>query len=294
METDLPNFLYPATASNEYWLLRSEPRMRQVRILSENCPDPDTAKTVNKNQICNPDFCNADIEKRNFLMNWTKPGLSTGTPWSFKTEEELNGTEYIGRLGAYPHSGYLSTLGSTKSQFIAKVFSLKAAGWLDLRTRVLFIEFVMQNININRYAVNTVAFEFSSTGLVVPFHEVLYLRVHMYISRLDNFRLFCEVMFGLLTFYQLWLIQDKLRRRGRRFFDKFWNLHLLVSFASNACTVGISIYRLMLFLELRPFLKNGIPRGYDLRREAIIDWSIQACFGFVCFLLITKVSSHAF
>ena len=292
METDLPNFLYPATANSEYWILRSEPRLRQVRIRTEKCIDLDTAKAVNNISVCNPEFSNADIEKGEFLMNWTIPGISQGTPWSFKTEEELNGTAYLGRLGIYPHSGYSTTLFTTKSQFLSRVISLKAAGWLDLRTRALFIGFVLQNVNINRYAVYTVAFEFSSTGFVLQQLEVIYLRVHMYITRLDNFRLFCEVMFGLLTFYQLWRIQDKLRRRGRRFFDKFWNIHLLLGFMINICTVGLSIYRLIIFLELRPFLKTGVPQGYDLRKEAIIDWSIQACFGAVCFILIIKVSSR--
>jgi len=291
METDLSGFLFPASTDSKYWILRSAPRLRQVRIQSKDCLDSVTAKTVDNITTCNPEYCNADIEKREFLRDWTKPGPLKNTPWSFKTEEELNGTIHIGRLGSYPHSGYSTVLGSTKSQLVAKIASLKAAGWLDLRTRALFLEFVLQNVNINRYAVATVVFEFASTGFIIQQLEVLYLRVHMYITRLDNFRLFCEVTFGLLTFYQLWLIQDKLRRRGRKFFDKFWNLHLLISFTVNACTVGLSIFRLIVFLELRPFLKNGVPQGYDLRKAAIIDWSIQACYGFVCFVLIIKVIS---
>ena len=293
METDLPKFIYPAVINNENWVLRSEPRLRQIRIRSEDCPVPKAAETVKKSKICNPDFFGAELEKREFVRNWIKPEPSKNTPWSFKTEDGLNATMFIGSLGNYPRSGYLTVLGLTESQYLAHIANLKAAGWLDLRTRALFIEFVMQNININKYTVNTVAFEFSSTGLVLQHFEVMYLRVHMYVSRLDHFRLFCEVIFGLLTFYQLWLIQDKLRRRGRRFFDKFWNVHLLFSFAVNACAIGLSIYRLFVFLKLRPYLKKGVPQGYDLRKEATIDWSIRVCFGFVCFLLIVKVGGYS-
>lgn len=291
METDLANSLYPLSVANDNWILKSKPRLRQVRIQPGNCPDKEIANAVKTNKVCNLDFSQADLENREFMSNWTTPGSSKNTPWTFLAEEELNGTTFYGFFDSYPHSGYSTTLGSRKDELLTQVKELRDAGWIDVRTRGLFIEFVMQNININRYTINTIAFEFASTGLVVQKFNMMYLRVHMYTSRIDHFRLFCEVMFGLLTFYLLWLIQDKLRRRGRRFFDKFWNIHLLVTFTANAVVVGLCIWRLIRFLELRPFLKNGVPQGYDLTYEAIIDWSIQACFGFVCFLLISKVGA---
>ena len=289
METNLAETLYPRMAHRSDWVLRSHPRLRQIRIQSSDCLSEGTAKIVNNATACYPDFEFAHLENRDFASSWSTLRASTGTPWSFLSEEVSNGTRFLGKLSFYPHSGYSVIPRARRLDFVNELKHLKGSGWLDRSTRAFFIEFVMQNINLNRYMVNTIAFEFTSSGHVLQQFEILYLRAHMYVSRLDHFRLFCEVMFGLLTFYQLWLIQDKLRRKGARYFEKFWSIHLLVSFSVNATTVGLCIYRLLRLLELQPFLKSGVPQGYDLRHIATIDWSIQACFGSVCFLLLVKV-----
>ena len=195
----------------------------------------------------------------------------------------------MGQITTYPHSGYVVYLGGNRLDFITHIHTLKAAGWLDVRTRAVFIEFTMQNININQYAVVTIAFEISSTGLILQKLDLLYTRIHMYTRRLDYFRLFCEVVFGLWMFYLVWSLVHRVMKHGWNLFCKFWDVHAMFVCATSAAVVALSIYRLVIFLKVRPYLKKGVPLGYDLRHEAIIDWAIQACMGFLCFLVITKV-----
>lgn len=288
-ETDLPNFLYPSTV--EEWVLRSVPRFRQIRIRSSNCPVLSAVQTINMSQTCNLEFSKENLETNEFVNSWAATGQSWNNPWAFVTETELNGSSYFGEFASYPYSGYCTYFAKTKADIVKRLQTLKTAGWLDSNTRAAFVEFTMQNININKYVSIAVAFEMSATGLILPKLETLYFRIHMYTRNIDYFRLFCEVIFGLLTFYMLWLIQHKARRKGWKIFHKFWNVHLILTFFASAGVVGLSIYRLLLFLRVRPFLKKGIPQGYNLRHEAIIDWAIRACLGFVCFLMIIKVSS---
>ena len=243
-------------------------------------------------QTCNPEYSEDNLETKEFVNSWARTGQSWNNPWAFVTETELNGSSYFGEFASYPHSGYFTYLGKTKTDLADRLQRIKAAGWLDSNTRAAFVEFTMQNININKYVAIAVAFEMSATGLILPKLETLYFRIHMYTRNIDYFRLFCEVIFGLLTFYMLWCIQHKARRKGWKMFDKFWNIHLIFTFFASAGVVGLSIYRLLLFLRVRPFLKKGVPQGYDLRHEAIIEWAIRACLGFVCFLMIIKVCSE--
>ena len=263
-------------------------RLRQQRIKSHDCPAKEEALKVNIT-TCRSDFNEKYLEKVSYAPGWNPFGTVHTKSWRF--EDNINATLYRGEFGSYPSNGYIQYLNNQNKQlFISKLNNLKGTNWIDKHTRVIFVDLIQQNFNINKYLIITVIFEITASGLILPNYETLFLRIHMYSGNLDYFRLCCEILFGLISFFMLLKFFTRLHKNGRKLFYKFWEIHHLLLTLLSLTVVGISIYRLIIFTKIRSDLKSRIPRGYGLRHEALIDYSIFALYGSISFLVLTKVS----
>eukprot|EP00794_Sanderia_malayensis_P008787 gene8787-9725_t len=291
-ENILPNVLYPNKQEADSWFLRSVPRIRQIRVRSRACiPASSAVQSVTTNRTCAPDYKNDQQETGEYSSGWNTPSKSLpgSSPWKFVAERDLNGSDFLGEFSTYPHSGYIVLLPDNRPSFLARIRSLKSAGWLDAQTRVVFVEFTTQNFNLNKYATITILFEISTTGAILPHLDVLYTRIHMYTRSIDYFRLFCEVIFALIAVYLVWHLMHRIAKRKWKLFCKFWDVHLILVCIMSLTVVALYIYRLVIFLKIQWYIKTGLLQGNELRREALIDWAAQACMGFLSFLVICKV-----
>jgi len=73
--------------------------------------------------------------------------------WVYHTAEELGGSAQQGRLAVYHGGGYKQDLVGGNSSALELVNELRANGWLDRGTRVVFIDFSLYNANLNLFCI---------------------------------------------------------------------------------------------------------------------------------------------
>ncbi len=96
----------------------------------------------------------------------------------YQTYKQLgeSSVDYPARFTAYPGGGYVIDLinGSHAEENIAM---LRRHGWIDLKTRAVFVDFAFYNPNVDLFLVCRIVFELMPTGLVKPFSSYRVVRV---------------------------------------------------------------------------------------------------------------------
>jgi len=96
----------------------------------------------------------------------------------YKTWQELGESrvDYPARYTSYPGGGYVVDLVNA-SDAQEKIAMLNRHGWIDLKTRAVFVDFAFYNPNVNLFLVCRIVFEFMPTGLVKPFSSYRVVQV---------------------------------------------------------------------------------------------------------------------
>lgn len=107
----------------------------------------------------------------------------------------------------YLSVGFKVLLPTTEAQFSQSLASLRESGWVDKKSRMIFIEMTIYNIPTNLYSSVTVMFELSPSGQVLP-------RVNV-----DSAKLYRYVLQYLVIYYRyswkLYPCSSMIKRRAR-------------------------------------------------------------------------------
>lgn len=77
----------------------------------------------------------------NFVFSWTHSQFD-----SFWDSDY-----YTGLVGSYPYAGFYKDLSSNYEDFIAEIDELISNKWITRATRVVFIDFITYNANVNLF-----------------------------------------------------------------------------------------------------------------------------------------------
>ncbi|EKX48509.1 hypothetical protein GUITHDRAFT_105655 [Guillardia theta CCMP2712] len=150
-----------------------KPRLRQIRVL------PVVIKRFNPNQdgsdICYPSYTSGDVDTSPwFGVELDSEGQVRDTVVEYQTSQQLKTASYTppkmsGKTIAYEGGGHVIDfpLNATSQQFQAMMQRLKARGWTDRRTRVVFFDQVIYNAELNSFVSIRASFEFNPWGDVV-------------------------------------------------------------------------------------------------------------------------------
>ncbi|CAI5782253.1 kidney disease 1-like 3 [Podarcis lilfordi] len=114
-----------------------------------------------------PAFLPRQEGKQGPTASWGPPaagGRGQASAWVFQNESTLQEYPIWGKFALYPGSGYLANLGRNKSYAKRTLRYLERNNWLDRSTRVVFIEFVVYNANVNLFCAVTLILEANGIG----------------------------------------------------------------------------------------------------------------------------------
>ena len=94
------------------------------------------------------------------------------SPWIYRNSFELKNAPYLGLISNYKGGGYTFTFMRTPEMTLAFMDEAERMGWLDPRTRAVFVEFTLYNANVNLFASVIMLLEFMDTGGAIPKPEV--------------------------------------------------------------------------------------------------------------------------
>lgn len=224
---------------NETFLLRP-PRIRQVRVIKEDCVIPVTKHG------CFGQFSEQTEETSPF-------NLANGTAWVYNPPEKMGNIWFTGKVSYYNSAGYFFELtdGPQLSYY-------KKNNWIDQQTRALFIDFTFYNININLFSVCQVMFELPPSGGVIATYLFSTVKLFRYNDHTDHGVLACEIVFAVLCIhYTIELLHEMVYFKVR--FMKRWdNMIDLVMLALSWTSVWMLIYR---YQSCSPILQTDAIRS---------------------------------
>lgn len=209
-------------------------------------------------------------------------------PWRYHSAVDLKGVPMWGTTTLYSGGGYVAELGyyTAKAQEVIK--ELIIHGWIDRRSRGVFVELTVYNAQVNLFSVISLLAELMPTGGVVMFRRIDTIRVYRYHGELGNVVLAAELIIGLVILFFIYKIVKCLYHQKQAFFMKFWNLvdlfqvvFALVSIALYFVKM-VSINETMKDLSENPFVFVSF--------SLLLTWSEIDTYmiGFVVFLTTIK------
>lgn len=210
------------------------PRMRQLRVLNDSCTVHKDFKSVIKE-------CYAPYAKN--IEDKNPYGKMNGSAWTYKSEKELKGRSYWGRITTYSGGGFTQLLAPRKAQTKEIIADLKQNLWLDRGTRSVFIDFTVYNANINLFCIVRLLFEYPATGGCIPSFNFRTVKLIRYVTSMDYFVMGCEGIFVLFMIY--YTIEEclEIAKHKLKYFKSFWNiLDVLVILLGYICIL-FNLYR---------------------------------------------------
>lgn len=142
--------------------------MRQLRSKSKSCSDQ---RLISQ---CIDDYSLFNEENQSFQPGWTNKSideqLSSSIMKSFRYQfsEDLDTDITIGQHGIYSGNGYVYEYRGSLDNLKQNLSKLHQLGWIDQKTRAIFIQMTLYNPNVQLFTSVTLLSEFLSTGGVFP------------------------------------------------------------------------------------------------------------------------------
>ena len=143
--------------------------MRQLRVKGGPCTSPNSTSFLSKMGDCYPPY-SSDAEDKSGLM--TRGGEYF--PYRNDTDLEDDGAWQSPKsLLIYGAGGYVEDLPVGLAEATTRLDELKATNFIDKATRALFIDFSVYCPNNDQFMSVRTLFEFTPTGAIVPFTEII-------------------------------------------------------------------------------------------------------------------------
>lgn len=208
-------------------------RLRQVRVRAGTCRIESEFKTVFPE--CYARYSGSRIEKESFTVK----GRRYFSAKELKTQTQLAG------LQLYEGGGFIEdfSLSDDLDVHLAHLAELRADGWLDLQTRVVWVDFTTYNANLNLAHVAQMSFEFMPSGGIFPAYTYRVMRIYKYPdTALGRAQLAGEIIllffiayYLLQEVYEMWLLGCIM------YWQSGWNVIDLLNVLLFICVFGVRI-----------------------------------------------------
>ncbi|XP_077787790.1 polycystin-1-like protein 3 isoform X2 [Podarcis muralis] len=213
-----------------------------------------------------PAFLPLQEGKQGPTASWGPPaagGRGQASAWVFQNESTLQEYPIWGKFALYPGSGYLANLGRNKSYAWRTLRYLERNNWLDKSTRVVFIEFVVYNANVNLFCAVTLILEANGIGALFSKSELQILRLYPDLQLVLQF-ICAQITFLLLILYYIFVQGRQLKQQKWKYFSSKRNL-------LDASTILISVAAIGLYAKRR-VLTEGILKQHRQDRNKFISF----------------------
>ncbi|KAK7015102.1 hypothetical protein SK128_013346, partial [Halocaridina rubra] len=271
-------------------LLLGYSTLRQIRIENETCQMPEVAETFVRHK-CRSKTNLIYEEKENFDVGW-KPLPAKKRPkeeYTYKGSLELQGIPFWGNRDVYSGGGYQVKLRGNKGKLLSIIDRLEANRWLDERTRALFVEFSLFNVQVNLFASCIICFEQGPEGSLTVYAKLNPLKLLRYSEGFALFVMICEGLFiAFIVYYTYSEIRDMIRQ-GKRYWKDSWNyLEIIIIGLGWSATVFYAI-RTVFGIYIANKFKETEGNGYiKLDYAASVDEVCLYLFSFLVFFANLK------
>lgn len=224
-------------------------RIRQVRNKPGTCVVPDKLKAHYDECYDDYDMTEQDTQPfgpKDAMGNPIKwpIGKQKGDDVVFRFQDmwELNGLAYTGKVLRYSGGGYVHDLPTNYTQAMAEVALLEKWGWVDKKTRAVFVDFTIYNPNVNMFLVCRMLGEFLPSGGVVTSSVFRPLKLSPYVTISELCIGVVEAVFYCCVCIYTVREAKELYADGYEYFNDIWNMLDIVNLTCFLCVMAIKIH----------------------------------------------------
>lgn len=207
----------------------------------------------------------------------------------YLTADQAKSETFYGRFMSYGGDGNVYDLSSYHDVAWTQLEELFEDGLIGRDARVLFVDFVTLNANLNLHTVGRLCFELPADGGVVTYSEIKTWRFWRYLTARGE-RLFAmEIIVTMMVVFYTWEELSEIYKEG--FFEyrkDIWNLVDWVNLLFFYTTI---FWRIRVELSSHPSMTNLYE--YESYRTYVWIFSMEAYFNMVnAFLLYFKLFKY--
>ncbi|XP_078682377.1 polycystin-2-like protein 1 [Branchiostoma floridae x Branchiostoma belcheri] len=228
---------------------------------------------------------------------WDYNCLEGSNPWSYTFASVTDGFPYFGKQGTYLSGGYVTSLGGTQQTSLARAAYLQQHGWLDEKTRAVFIELTLYNPHVNLFSVVSIATEFTSLGTVYKGSEVVTLRL------IQQDAILLLVLRGCLGIFILFFMIREgkaLFSRPLEYLSEFWSWVEIFVIAVGFSALGVYFHTQSIIDDIAIQRAAG-NAGFD-GYKSTVGWyqvytyllGLLICGATLKFVRILRFNSHVY
>jgi len=258
-------------------------RIRQVRTRTGTCDIEDDFKTVIP--FCVDKYRSSNVEKA--------PHTPLLKP--YRSPSELGTTRQLARLQHFEGGGYVEdfSISDNVTVHLEHMTELENAGWIDLQTRVVWVDFTTYNANLNLFHIAQMAFEFLPSGGVFPSYTFRVARLYKYADTiLGRAQLAGEIV--ILFFVVCYLIQEvyELWRLGCiQYWQNGWNV---IDLINMLLFLVVFVMRVVILVKLQDLSidPSNTRRFYNFQPISLLNSAEQNILAVNAFILWFKVFKY--
>ncbi|XP_046678988.1 polycystic kidney disease and receptor for egg jelly-related protein-like isoform X1 [Homalodisca vitripennis] len=240
------------------------PRLRQIRTVQKLCNIPSILQ--NLTMYCNVRFSLSTEDIDDYGAEWKKvffyqDVVFSGHPWLYTYPEQSSSLSIVTESDKIFHGGgYIAELKRNRRESEDTVFNLLDSGWLDARTRVVFLEISIYGVNENVFTSIIFLTEHLESTLIISGE-----RVWSIIIQNGNVFDIIFIIYAILGIIKLIMILNTVG--VTTFVTSFWTMYDL----GLVCIVisyflGHRMYLFMSSLQYEELQKSGKDRLSQFHR----------------------------
>jgi hypothetical protein len=255
--------------------------MRQLRVESTLCQ---TQRIMSE---CEDDYTFFNEENGSFEPGWINEttqisNSSIAQSFKYRSNKEFDTYVYVGDHGTYNGGGYVYELRGRLSDLQSNLSQLHHLGWIDDRTRAIFIQISLYNPNAQLFTSVTLLTEFLSTGELIP--QSRFEPFNFRLTFNSTFQLICAIVYVILIGYFMFNELQSFFILKLNYFRQFWSYIELGIILCSWASVGIYIQRYQEFKRIGNFFQQT--NGYvyiNLQLAVYVDDILTFLFSLCCF-----------
>ncbi|CAH1272909.1 PKD2 [Branchiostoma lanceolatum] len=189
----------------------------------------------------------------------------------------------------YWGDGFGLHLGKSADEMRSVLADLKAHRWIDKRTRVIFLEAVLYNGNLDLFTSVTMVFEFSETAGVFSRHHVQTFRLHQRPGTIGYIYVLLEIVYVIILLYTLWKERKTACAAGLAYLMEPWNIVEIFNFILAFTIIVLYGFKRMYSSKALMAVKKGKDQLHHFRSAVNISLVYGWILAFLMFLNMMKL-----
>ncbi|CAL4080384.1 unnamed protein product, partial [Meganyctiphanes norvegica] len=264
-----------------------------IRSNDDTCNVPPVMWVKSKTCRCKSSMI--DEEKGDYDIGWKElPSDSRprkGKGYNYEGSITLKGVPVMGKIDTYGGGGYEVKIPKSRDSFLREIDRLEKERWIDARTRAIFVEFSLYNVQVNLFSSCRIIMEQGPEGTLHPYIKFKPLKLLRYHEGFGLFVVICEAIFIVFIIYYTYQIFKYMCRDKKKYFDDPWNyLEIIVVVLGWTAIVFYGIRTTLGVLLANKFAEaNGKGNLYiKLDYEASVDEVFGYLVSFLVFFATLK------